>query len=406
MISNKYLIILLLIAAVLISAHIILSQEGRVPDWPADQSFVKNVDIHIGKKDDVWFFHYPKLQDSGGITASLVIGLYKLLISVKTDSLNYHAKIFSMLLFFISGFFMANQYLRTNTGLFIFCVIMATSGFQFVEPSSELIAAAYLSLFFYGISREWNPIILNLLLVCFGFSKVELTIVAVSLALYWIWNVSLMKKRKTIFVSFIMWVSLFLAPDLFLYGTDAILGDRAFNAFGDKYGVLFNNHQFMKSIEPSMNWKDVMNISFPSAKSFFDVVTLYPRKYLDYVALSVLNGIIAVILTFKGMPFALTCRQQIQQKSDQAAYLQPMFFISFAISLIPMTLISFPCTRYFARYFLPFAVLSISQWESCSTEPMKKMKTCKKNIILAALIITVIWQLMEIICKLSNSCAV
>ena len=224
--KQKIGLVLLLTAVMIISAAVILSQEGRAPAHPMDQAFVTTADLRIGQHNGVWYFHYPHLQWAGGITASLAVGLYKLIVPASPETLNYHIKILAMLLFFLFSYLLASQYLKTRQGLFLFIAIIATSGFQLIEPTNELIAATYLLAFFYGMAKKWNFIITTLLLVCFGLCKAELPLVAGAMMLYWVWVTPDKRSKALIIGGFLFWLVVFIAPGLYLYGIKTISGGR------------------------------------------------------------------------------------------------------------------------------------------------------------------------------------
>ena len=385
--AKQTAILLVLVIATAISANSILSQSGEVPNWPWDQSFVKKVNLRA---------NYPMLQNTGGISASLLVGLYKLIIPTSPKTLDHHIKIFAMLLFFFSGFLMAKQYLRTDIGMLIFVLIMVTPGYQFVELSNETIAAVFLFLFLYGFAKAWHPVFLSLILVSFGLAKVELALAAVSLVLYWIWTESSTGKRKLIIASFLLWTFLLLFPAFIWHGKCAIVGTRALCTFGQKYCILFNAHQ----LAPSNPWGDIqkmMQIAFPKAESFYDVVALYPRKYLDYAALSIVNALTTMVIIFKGMPLAFACRMQFIGRSRAIRCLEPLVFISFIASLLPLTLISTPHAGYFPKYHLPLAVLCISYWEDCALGCTHTVGLRMKYLILAGFLLTILWQFLELL---------
>jgi hypothetical protein len=74
--------------AILVSAAVIFRGSGVVPSWPMDQSFAHLADLHIGRENGHWVFHYPSLQNSGGIASVLIAGLYKLIVPTSKDNLN------------------------------------------------------------------------------------------------------------------------------------------------------------------------------------------------------------------------------------------------------------------------------------------------------------------------------
>jgi hypothetical protein len=159
---QKALEITILVAAILISISLILKQSGVAPAAPMDQHFVETVNIQLRQTNGHWVFQYPNLQNAGGINSSLTAGLYKPVIPTTHENLNWHFRIFSMATLLISSFFLfhtaipipRNPGLRTAAFL-----IVATSGYRFLEPSSEVIAATFLNLFLIAVLRSWPTLL-------------------------------------------------------------------------------------------------------------------------------------------------------------------------------------------------------------------------------------------------------
>jgi hypothetical protein len=156
----KALEIAILVAAILISISMILKENGVVPGAPMDQHFVETVNIQLHRTNGHWVFQYPNLQNAGGISSSLSAGLYKLIIPTNHENLNWHFRIFSMATLLISSFSLFQTAIpinpRLRTAAFL---IIATSGYQFLEPSSEVIAATFLNLFLIAVLRSWPTLL-------------------------------------------------------------------------------------------------------------------------------------------------------------------------------------------------------------------------------------------------------
>lgn len=94
------IIVLLLIASVL--ASFILRDDATAPMHPMDQSFVY-IDLKIAKSETgTWRFDYPHLQYSGGISSSLLIGVYKLIFSPSNQTLNWHARLLGCAVYLVA----------------------------------------------------------------------------------------------------------------------------------------------------------------------------------------------------------------------------------------------------------------------------------------------------------------
>ncbi len=404
---NSWMIAAFFAAVIMISAVIVLSHDGRVPAHPMDQSFVSSADLRIGQQNGAWYFNYPHLQWSGGITASLIVGLYKLIIPASSDHLNHHIKIFAMLLFFITGYLLASRYIKTRPGLALFIAIMATSGFQFIEPTSELIAAAYLFAFLYGISRRWNVFISAFFLVCFALCKAEFTLPAGLIMFYWAWVTPSRGLKALIVGGFVFWLAVFIAPGIYLYGRENFLGaeGHAFAAFGPHYSALMAKYKLIDY--PANNawpqWVKIMSEEFPKAKSFSDLVIRYPQKYLLFVLLSAWTGIGILILTFKGLLGVLALRWARYKEKIMPNHFEPMILIGLIASIIPATLIAFLHSRYLGKSLILYSLISVVFWEYCRERSDKPAYAWQARIILALLILTLVLQALGLKFMIQNA---
>ncbi len=374
--KQKIGLVLLLTAVMIISAAVILSQEGRAPAHPMDQAFVTTADLRIGQHNGVWYFHYPHLQWAGGITASLAVGLYKLIVPASPETLNYHIKILAMLLFFLFSYLLASQYLKTRQGLFLFIAIIATSGFQLIEPTNELIAATYLLAFFYGMAKKWNFIITTLLLVCFGLCKAELPLVAGAMMLYWVWVTPDKRSKALIIGGFLFWLVVFIAPGLYLYGIKTISGGRAFCSFSDHYPLLMARYKLTDVPEP--------------------------YKYFTYILVCALTNMLVFMRVFKGIFGVLVLRWARCREKITSNHFEPMVLIGFIALAIPHTLVAAFRARYLLKFFIPFVLISVVYWEYCRESSDKPAYLWQARIILALLILTIVLQLAGLMRIIEN----
>src|SRR5262249_1991759 len=143
------------------------------------------VDLHIYYNGTNWVFQYPKLSWSGGITGSLIVGLYKLVIPTSVETLNWHVKIFSATLFLISVFWLARAYKLDCLNQMAVLAVVVPSGLLLLEPSTEVLAGAFLN--FFAITIRWHrhAILQGLFLAVFSLIKVELLPVGVIVAMFW-----------------------------------------------------------------------------------------------------------------------------------------------------------------------------------------------------------------------------
>lgn len=175
-----------LFTALLISTLIIFKGSGVVPKPYMDQHFVGTVNLQIRHEDGHFIFQYPNLMHAGGITSSLLAGIYKLIIPTTPETLNWHFKTFAMLGCLTSSFFLLRTAIPRHFSLRLLgFLVIATSGYQLLEPSSDVVSAAFLNLFFIAVLRRWPKLLTAFFLATFGLCKVELTLCASVLAIFW-----------------------------------------------------------------------------------------------------------------------------------------------------------------------------------------------------------------------------
>lgn len=384
-------VVIFLAAVAIMSAAVILTQDGRVPAHPTDQAFVTTADLRIGREGGVWYFHYPLLQWAGGIAASLAVGVYKLIVPVSPEHLNHHIKIFAMLLFFITGYLLASQYLKTRLGLFLFVGIMATSGLQLIEPTNDLIAGVYLAAFLYGMARRWHVIITTFLLACFGLCKSELPLVAAAMMLCWVWVTPSRRLKMLIIGGFILWLAVFIAPGLYLYGAKAVVGGRGLTAFSDHYCLLMAKYKLL--FLPNFDFSRIITTEFPRARSLLDIITGYPQKYLTYILVCALTNLLVFMRTFKAIVGVLALRLTHYKEKIIPNHFEPMILTGFIALAVPHTLVAAFRARYMLKFFIPFVLLSVVFWEYCRERSDKPAYMWQARIVFVLLILAIVLQM-------------
>lgn len=354
---------LLLVIAIVVSFVGLLSQSGQVMDWPMDQSFVTRADLRLYRLPSGWVFQYPRFNWSGGVSASLLIGLYKLIVSPSAESLNWHAKGIATLLFLLSSYSLCLLFIRNWIFQALAFSIIASSALQFAEPSSDIIAAAFFVLFILSVRLGWPRLISSGLLVLFGLSKIQLLACSLGVGAVWYWW-DFRKNGMKWQVPFWMlsWLLLLMAPGFKLYGIDMIRTVKGLRTFASSYVLIFAPHQFSQGSESlvanSWDWQDVMNSMFPGARTVTDLVLRYPKKYLDFLLLSGAYSLFSVLQTmgFMLVPFFQALRLGAFPSSTQLS----LRFLGAAafLSLLPPLLLRFISPRYLAVVFVPLVVLS------------------------------------------------
>jgi hypothetical protein len=175
----------LLVASLIVSAALILRDSGVVPGHPMDQHFAETVDLAIRYSKGHWTFHYPALQNSGGITSSLIVGIYKLIIPTSKTTLNWHIRILVMAMFLGSSWWMIRSLISAAPARILAYLLICISGFQFIQPSSDLFAGSFFNLSLVALRQAWPIPLTSLLLATFGLSKVDMIVAAIVIAVIW-----------------------------------------------------------------------------------------------------------------------------------------------------------------------------------------------------------------------------
>lgn len=387
--------IAILVVALLISTLLILQGSGIVPKPLMDQHFVETVNLQLRREDGHFVFQYPNLMHSGGITSSLMAGIYKLIIPTTPNTLNWHFKIFAMASWCISSFFLLRTVIPRVLSLRILgFLIIATAGFQLLEPSSDVISASLLNLFFIAVLRRWPTVLTAFVLATFGLCKVELTLSAAALALFWFawqWRQGQEKPYLTL-VFTALFLALYLAPAFVLSGSNPLSSDRSTTAFFSAYRDFLRLHQF-QLIPPTEQEAELAMRStlFRDAPTFRDVLSKHPDLYFDYVGVSAARSLPNVLKVFKFMaiPCLLILTQARNIKENRFLLLGAV--IVSACILLPAWLVIFVRMRYVAKVLPLITAATLA----CALELAPRRKIYLKLVWLCG-VSTILWQALAL----------
>jgi len=264
----------------ILTVILIFMQSGVVPPHPQDQSFAGTADLRIRRVDGSWVFHYPTLGYSGGITSSLIAGIYKLIIPTTPDTLNWHIRILGSFVWLGSSLMLILGFIPTLPVRLLATLLVATSGYQFIQPTSELFAGGLFSLFIFASAKRWPYWLTALFLAAFGLAKVEMVAAAIFSAFaWWIWEWK--KQRSKPYLALFwtaLWFGIFLFPGFVVSGADPASLSRSVFCFKLSYVDLFSRHQFSgpltaDEVISSHSFADqVMARRFPGAHSVPQVI--------------------------------------------------------------------------------------------------------------------------------------
>lgn len=385
----------LLVASIILSAIFILRDSGTVPGFPMDQSFVGSADLSIYKKGGIWVFHYPALQNSSGITASLLAGIYKLLIPTSPTNLNWHFRILSMLLYLGSSFLLIRGFIQDGWTRLLLFIVIATSGYQFIQPSSELIAGSLLSLFFLALRNSWPLLVAALLLAGFGLCKVELSIGAVAIAAFWaFWGYRNGNSRAwRLFPYTLGWMVLLLLPGFLVEGGSPLSGNRSYIAFIATYSELFLPHQFSGAANLNIDKGDelVRQNILGTSTSVFMIALEHPMIYADFLALQTVRSLLGTVYGLKLMVLPLLLVLAQQRRLETIRPLIYAMLIAIVLTLGPAWLIAYVRLRYWVKLFpvvITLAALGCLLLGQNRKSPIRLLWICGIG--------TIIWQITNL----------
>jgi hypothetical protein len=327
--------------------------------------------------------------------------MYKLLIPTTPSSLNWHIKILGMIGFLGSSLFLLDTFIRNKSIRILAFLVIASSGYQFIEPTSELFAATLFNLFLVSAYRNWNPALCSGLLAGFGLCKVELLLAAIVIAGYWcFWARKKRKRAKIIAISFAWWLLIFLLPGFAIHGSESILGNRSFISFSAHYDMLFSAHQFYAGWQKAIpgNMTSVSTV-FGGADSVGQIVLQHPRQYLDFLALSAVQSIINVGATLKVLTIPFLALLWHRKWSAELRFPLIVLTLALVFTLLPAWLFGFVHVRYLSRYF-PAIVVMIAA--GCLESTAGSATTLKRLLWFSGMA-TILWQISSISTIIENA---
>jgi hypothetical protein len=378
-----------LAAALFISAAYILLDSGTPLPHPMDQAFITSADLRIRTENGYWIFRYPNLMFSGGISSSLIAGLYKLLVPTSLENLNWHIRIFSMVCYLSSSFLLIQQLIRTSALRLLALAILTTSGFQFIQPSSELLAGSFLTMFLVATINRWPLLLASFFLAMFGLAKVEMLAASIVMAGFW-WLWERRRGNPQAVLTLLLtgaWLGLLLLPGFFIQGANINEMDRSMVAFIFTYAELFSPHQFSSSAQSIAEVVvQLQTGKFLGAHSVLQFVAQYPALYVDYLALSFFKGLGQLLHSLKFMILPMTLILGFRAKRFRP--LMVLLLLASVLTLLPAWMFSYVRIRYLVKLFPAFIALTIS-----GCEELEPSLPWIGKILWSSGIGTILWQL-------------
>lgn len=362
--SKDYLLLVVFVASLMVSAFFVLRDSGRPLPHPMDQSFILSTDLRLGRANGHWIFRYPNPMFAGGLSSSLIVGLYKLLIPVSPENINWHIRIFAIACYLGSSFLLILKLIDTTALRLLALTIIATSGFQFIQPSNEVIAGSLLTMFLFAVTIRWPLWIASILLAMFGLAKVEFIMASIFMAFFWWFWESRRGNRHAVWalILTVTWLSLLLLPCLFVTGSNLDQFDRSMGSFFPTYVELSMPHQFSPTSQSIDEVIEQLKVGqFRESTSVFKFITQHPQLYANYVGLSTVKGLPYFMHSFKFMLIPMA--SVILLKAQRLRPLLLLLLLAAAWTLLPAWLLSYVRIRYLVKLFPAFIILAISGCE-------------------------------------------
>jgi hypothetical protein len=373
-----------LIASMTVAVALILSGDGRLP-LRMDQAFA-DVDLHIYHNGTNWIFQYPVLSWSGGITGSLLVGVYKLIVPTSPETLNWHVKIFAAGGFLVSLFWLAKTYLRNWLDQFAILSIAVTSGLLYLEPSTELFAGASLNLFAVAIRSDRRTLLQALTLAVFSLIKIELLPIGAMVAIFWVvTSHQSIRRRLAFLLSFGLTVAALIALSIHFHGYQTVFLGHDMNAFEWHYCYLFHGDSETPCLARDM----------PDVRTFSDIVRNHTEQYLSFVWASLLQSARYILLTLNllvlSVPLLIAQAFRLGENGDRVISRLTLLVLAMTCSIA--TLLAFVHPRFLTRSFgLLLVASALALREAAAKQRQQRLNV----LVLALTIIIVVLNLMHL----------
>lgn len=337
-----------------ICAKLILMGSGTAPRPPMDQAFV-NVDLHIFNNGKNWVFQYPVLSWAGGITGSLMVGLYKLVVPTSPETLNWHVKIFSSTAFLASLMLCCRALNARNVVQVGTLMLVVSSGLLLLEPSAEVLAGASLNFFAAALIGKRSPLLQGLLLAVFALVKIELLPISAGIALLVIWSMRGANRWTAFFcLSYLGALAVFMIPSIYFHGYKTVFLGRGIQAFEQHYCDVFFG---------IFDTADCLRTEMPGAKSVADAIFQYPAKYVHFLERSLSRSVANIYhgIGFLSLGLISLILPSTSSGHDDLRKLSQLALVAFALTFVVATAFAYMHPRYIDRFLGVLALAFAAQ---------------------------------------------
>ena len=297
-----------------------------------------------------------------GFTSQLLVITLKAVLPAGAP-LHEVLRIVAMLFWAGAATWLASLCLERRALVLAVVVLLFTSQYPFLWYSTELVAGGFLCLALAAWVRGSPPWLCGILLAGLALTKVELLLVALCLAGYWMARTGSRRDALLLGGSFAGALLLLVLPGLLLVGPDYWVsygegrGDKSFETFRQHFAALVAPFQIGPAPNPWTEDAPYFERVFPGANSMLDVLRTPGLPYLDFVALSAARGVRKVGWVFQWGWLALPVLGLACWRSGLRPGPREKAILLCAVGCLPFVLVSFPHIRYFARYYALFWIL-------------------------------------------------
>jgi hypothetical protein len=217
---------------------------------------------------------------------------------------------------------------------------VASSGLLILEPSTEILAGAFLN--FFAVAMRWHrqPILQALFLAVFSLVKIELLPVGATIAMFWAVGSKVTVATRLLFLTaFIVFLSAFMFPAVYLYGIDGVASGRQNIAFSQHYCLVFHYES------------NCLTRLMPDVSTMGDVLRNHTHEYFVFLGATAIQSIISLFVTLNLLALSplLMIRPafaSVQSEDQNLARLTLLALILTVLTTIPF---AFLHPRYLTR---------------------------------------------------------
>jgi hypothetical protein len=302
------------------------------------------------------------------------------------ETLNWHVKIFAAVGFLVSLFWLAKTYLRNWLDQVAILSIAITSGLLYLEPSTELFAAASLNLFAVAIHSDRRTLLQALSLAVFSLIKIELLPIGAMVAIFWmVTSQQSIRRRLAFLLSFGLTVAALIALSIHFHGYQKVFLGHEMNAFEWHYCYLFHGDAETPCLARDM----------PDVRTVIDIVRNHTEQYLSFVWASLLQSAHYILLTLNllvlSVPLLIAHAFRLGENGDRV--ISRLTLLVLVMTCTIATVVAFVHPRYLTRVFgLLLVASALALRETAAKQRQQRLNV----LVLVLTIIIAVLNLMQL----------